>query len=395
MAHPPTTDLGFIFVGGIHQALHQAPVALALAKRPDVQVTAYVPPLEARKLTALLRRLDPLAAGLPRIVPLGLPFWAELIQLLLGRDRGAKPLALLAWRRQMLKHCALVAAERTSTLLKILPGRKPVMLHIPHGAGDRAGGFDRRIKLFDHIFVSGDYVQERSLSEGLAEPGKISTIGSLKLSALMNCSQPRPHLFDDGRPTVLYNPHFDVKLSSWSEAFAVANAIVEDGRFNLIVAPHTRLSAIMTPADHARWSAFGKQAGVHFDVGSFRVSDMTYTRAADIYLGDVSSQIYEFLAEPRPVVFFNAHGVGWEGDIDYRMWQLGEVATSVPDIVAALARAVERHPSYATRQRDYTRAMLGRIDGDAARGAASTILSALDRIRAKAAIAAVRTYGWA
>lgn len=27
---------------------------------------------------------------------------------------------------------------------------------------------------------------------------------------------------------------------------------------------------------------------------------MTYTPAADIYLGDVSSQSYEFLLDPRP-----------------------------------------------------------------------------------------------
>ena len=39
---------------------------------------------------------------------------------------------------------------------------------------------------------------------------------------------------------------------------------------------------------------------LRFDPGSPASTDMTYTRAADIYLGDVSSQVYEFIAEPRP-----------------------------------------------------------------------------------------------
>ena len=49
------------------------------------------------------------------------------------------------------------------------------------------------------------------------------------------------------------------------------------------------------------------------DLDSHRLNDMTYTNAADIYLGDVSSQVYEFSTQPRPCVFINAHGVAWQG----------------------------------------------------------------------------------
>lgn len=393
MRYSQTADLGFLFLGGMHQALHLAPAALALAKRPGVKVTAYVPPLDAHRLRSVFSRLDPLAADLPQVVPLRLPLWAELVQMLLGRSRGNKPLALLAWRGRLLRHCALVAAERTSTLLKLLPGRKPIMLHIPHGAGDRAGGFDRRIRLFDHVFVSGTYVLDRSLSEGLADPGMITTIGSLKLSALLNGADVPPKLFDDDRPIVLYNPHFEAKLSSWAQAEAVVEAIVRHGGFNLIVAPHARMFAAMAPKDFELWSQLGKKPGVHFDVTSFALSDMTYTRMADIYLGDVSSQIYEFLARPRPAVFFNAHDVAWQGRADYRMWQLGEVATTIPDVVAALVRAPERHRAFRARQQEFTTAVLGATDGDAPRRAASALLAGLDRVRAQAAIAAVRSFG--
>ena len=38
---------------------------------------------------------------------------------------------------------------------------------------------------------------------------------------------------------------------------------------------------------------------------------MAYTQRADIYLGDVSSQVYEFLLNPRPCVFLNPRRFDW------------------------------------------------------------------------------------
>lgn len=48
------------------------------------------------------------------------------------------------------------------------------------------------------------------------------------------------------------------------------------------------------------------------DLDSPRLVEMTYTLTADIYLGDLSSQLYEFLIRPRPVAFINAHRVDWQ-----------------------------------------------------------------------------------
>ena len=92
---------------------------------------------------------------------------------------------------------------------------------------------------------------------------------------------------------------------------------------------------------------------------------MSYTRAADIYVGDVSSQVYEFLNEARPCIFINAHGIPWEDDENYRMWHFGEVISSAEAIIPALDRAESLHARYRPVQEEAVRRALGdpNIDG--------------------------------
>ena len=87
------------------------------------------------------------------------------------------------------------------------------------------------------------------------------------------------------------------------------------------------------------------------DLGSAASTDMTYTAAADIYLGDVSSQVYEFLYRPRPCLFLDAHATRWAGDANYAHWQAGEVVTDTQGLGAALDRAVAQHDLYRPVQR--------------------------------------------
>ena len=83
-------------------------------------------------------------------------------------------------------------------------------------------------------------------------------------------------------------------------------------RFNCIVAPHIMLHQRrihISPAHKVvKWrndlpADLLKAPNIHFDFGSPNSVDMTYTLAADIYLGDVSSQIYEWIIKPRPAIF--------------------------------------------------------------------------------------------
>jgi hypothetical protein len=73
---------------------------------------------------------------------------------------------------------------------------------------------------------------------------------------------------------------------------------------------------------------------------------MSYTFAADIYLGDVSSQVYEFLQRPRPCVFLNSHRVDWRNDPNYTHWKAGDVIEDIADLGPAIDVACARHPLY-------------------------------------------------
>jgi CDP-glycerol glycerophosphotransferase (TagB/SpsB family) len=80
---------------------------------------------------------------------------------------------------------------------------------------------------------------------------------------------------------------------------------------------------------------------IRVDLGSNCCIDMTYTLGADIYLGDVSSQIYEFLLQPRPCVFLNAHGAQWQDDPNYLHWTCGPVLQGVAALDETLGRAAD------------------------------------------------------
>ena len=78
---------------------------------------------------------------------------------------------------------------------------------------------------------------------------------------------------------------------------------------------------------------------------------MTYMLAADIYLGDVSSQVYEFLLEPRPCIFLNGHNVTWQDNPYYFHWTLGQVVDDVQTgLRPALEKAFTSHPHFLPKQ---------------------------------------------
>jgi CDP-glycerol glycerophosphotransferase (TagB/SpsB family) len=109
---------------------------------------------------------------------------------------------------------------------------------------------------------------------------------------------------------------------------------------------------------------------------------MRYTLAADIYAGDVSSQVYEFLVEAKPCVFLNAHGANWRESRDYPMWRLGQVADTPEQAIDLIRSAVVDHPRFVELQREERRVRIGELEPGNARRAARLILSFLREGRA-------------
>lgn len=372
-----TEKIGFVLIGGQHQLLHIVPVAAALSRERRVTVVLFAATdVIARDAAALMRRLD---CGPFELSVLRLPDWLERVTQRRSIP-GSMKVPRLLFNVSSLRDCtALVTAERTSSALRRLPGRSPLMIHIRHGAGDRAVGFERRIKLFDHLLVAGEKDRRRVVEEKLLPPSRCHAVGYIKLSALRQLHTRAPVFFDNGRPTVLYNPHFETALSSWPvHARGLIDAIAQSGRFNLIVAPHVKLFASQDPAARREWENLAVPGRVIVDLGSARSSDMSYTLGADIYLGDVSSQIYEFLADPRPCVFVDSHRVDWRGDANYRMWAMGEVVQHPAAVVDALLRAPQLHGErYRAIQQQIVTDTLGESGPGCTERAAQVILDSL------------------
>jgi glycosyltransferase involved in cell wall biosynthesis len=218
--------------------------------------------------------------------------------------------------------------------------------------------------------VAGPNDERRLLEDRRVRPGHYAVIGYPKFDAARRLAGGRPRLFDNDRPTVLFNPHSKRSLRSW-EKFArpLIDHAVRTGEFNLIVAPHAKLFGRRQRSEWKRWESLAVPGRVIVDLGSGRSSDMTYTEAADIYAGDVSSQVYEFLSSPKPIVFLNAHGIAWRGNRDFPNWDLGDVVEDPRAAIEAIRNAADRHQLYADRQRKRMHAVVDPTPGAAARGA--------------------------
>lgn len=125
-------------------------------------------------------------------------------------------------------------------------------------------------------------------------------------------------------------------LTSWPcFGEAVLEYFAVNPQYNLIFAPHLKLFERGVPQSVRDYSRY---ANIMIDCESDKLVDCTYTKQADVYLGDVSSQVYEFLYYNKaPVIYLNADApINWKDDPNYEMWHLGCVVESLGELDASL-----------------------------------------------------------
>lgn len=348
-------QIGFLFNHDqIHQIGHSLPVAVKLAiAMPGARISVAV---TNRRIANEVNRL--LGSDLPANIELvELRIQSLALQLLINSLGKLMPVAKILLYRENLSYFtsldALVVTERTSLTLKSRYRlTKLKMILIDHGAGDRAIGFGASTGRFDHILAAGPKIRDRLISEVGVAPERVRIVGYPKFDAAAGSRVKLPFQ-DNGNPTVLYNPHLSPHLSSWfKHGRRILDWFVANPQYNLIFAPHIMLFQRRTvvTVDKIRMAfpgtldaKYSAALNIHVDTGSVASTDMTYTNAADIYLGDVSSQIYEFLRFPRPAIFVNSHGHDFKSDPNYAHWQAGEVIGSINQLESSLARAEALH----------------------------------------------------
>ncbi|ATW02410.1 CDP-glycerol glycerophosphotransferase family protein [Sphingorhabdus sp. YGSMI21] len=363
---PDPRRIGFLFNHDeLHQVAHIAPIIPAL-QRQATSARVEIITSSDRQADAVRQFLDP-ALPTPAFWSIRPNRWSRLAENMLGRMVPLNRLSSLKRSTELFRHFdALVVPETTTTFLKkIDPSARPKLIFFPHGAGDRSIGFSPEISLFDHVLLPGEKTRDRMLAAGVIRPDNHRIVGYPKFQAYAD--RPPVKLFDNDKPVVLYNPHFDPLLSSWFRFGAqILDHFANQTDYNLIFAPHVMLfqRKLLASVEHRmlkfrqhidpRYAALDH---IHVDIGSSRSVDMSYTNAADIYIGDVSSQIYEFIRTPRPAIFFNSHDADWQGNANYDHWNFGPVLDDVADLGPAL-KAVSPLPDIfreaQTRAFDYS-----------------------------------------
>ncbi len=364
--------IAFLFIAEAYQTYHGYTIALELAKRDGCDVVAYY---NDPTVPGHLQRIADANGVQP--VPVkrlkrGFLGWIIQSVRILGM---AKNQVMRANMDELLSYDIIVSVENTvAWLAKRRKSGRPVFVFKSHGAGDRDVAWHPRIAEFDLLLPHGSKTAERYLEQGLGRPNAIVTTGYLKTDVTERLREGKQALFENDRPVVIYNPHKDRKQSSWRQAIEpMLDQFSGQDQFNLIVAPHIKMFRRRSEQARQRWENRSTKS-ILIDTCSDRLLNNSYTVAADIYIGDVSSQVYEFTARPRPCVFLNFNKIEWRDNPNYLFWQMGEVIEDPDEILAAVARARELHPQYIEIQKKLTSDALGDDIQNGAKYAADAII---------------------
>ena len=325
-----------------HQIPHAAPYAFALSRlRPDWSVDILC---SSAAEEAFVKDIAPRFPG-ERATRrrLQVPLHARMLDPVISNFAFYRKRAVQrANQADLARYDALITPEITSLALKSAPGFERVkFIFTCHGSGDlfsnHFGPFDVRIKNFDFMILP-----KRRMAHTLERIGRADDIlyGVSGYPKFECFDGTRKRLFDNDLPTVLYNPTQNPHGTSW-HAFgpAVLDYFYARQDLNLIFAPHALLFKRGWTRGARLPTRFRATDRVRIDLGSRASFDMTYLASADLYLGDQSSQIYEFIPEPRPCVFLNQKEVGWRDNIDFLSWSFGPVVERIEDLGPAIDAA--------------------------------------------------------
>jgi len=342
-----------------HQVRHSAVVIPALiARHPAIEVTVLA---SSDTLLSTVRSICSEVEGKCRFVKLDIPFWHKPFASILDVALPFSRIDHLYSNREIFAGFdAVIVTEGTSLFLRKLRGLEHLkILRLDHGAGDRAIGFKPSFGGNDLVLLAGSKQRDRFLEFGYLRPDQIAVVGYPKFDTVRTTQ--KQTFFADGKPVVLYNPHPEPRLSSWYDmGIDVLEYFYNSKDFNLIFAPHIMLfkrrahftlEGLTFRLRHDLPEKYRNCPHIMIDTGSSASLDMTYTLAADIYLGDVSSQIYEFLINPRACIFLNANQVSWQNDPNYAFWHFGPVVCDTTGLDRALHCAADEYVHYRPVQR--------------------------------------------
>jgi hypothetical protein len=376
----PGGNVAFLFLGETLLIPHLYPIVEALAaEAPDVVIDIWVVTSVHEELISQWLKgagTDPSRTRIRRA-----PGFRDCPDLHSGENPPLPPKLpiLLRLLPHLIASQAIVCAEQTSLWLpRILPFLRRRFFKTSHGVGSMSARDDARRRAVRKLLVPSEQEKATYTARGLPDE-KLVVTGYIK-SAFGALAQPRK-LFADEKPVVVYAPHWQRHRSSWwAWGREIVGMLARQDRFNVILVPHQRLVE-KDPDVRDVLADVASLPHIYTDLDSFAMVDGTYMATADIYLGDTSSQVVEFLVRPRPCVFLNTGHIDWQATDDHEFWKCGEVVDELQQVVRALERAPARHSEFIGVQESFARQALGETGPEAPRRAARAIIEAIDQQR--------------
>jgi len=373
ISQQPETQIGFLLINSTAHLYHAASIAFELSYTQGIHVILYISTQENKAI------LDKLAQSYPKhrckFCFLAPSITHQIFRLFKKRLHPRVQDIIYNNKKKLLANDALVMTDKH--MLKFQTNTRPKYISVGHGAGDRATAFKSRYKDFDFLLVSGEAKWKRMEAEGIISEKNGRIVGYPKFDSVLQ-TIPKTIIFDNEKPIVLYNPHFNQNESSWTKwGEYILNYFYHSQDYNLIFAPHILLFS-KTKKDIAK--KYYDAENIHIDLGSNYLTDMTYTKMADIYLGDVSSQVYEFIGyKNRPCIFLNPNQEKWINNENFRMWNMGDVVSNMNNFESTVKNAKTHFCNYANTQSIYSKETFSTNNIPASQRAAKAIIEFMDQ----------------
>ena len=332
--------IAFLYLYGLHHLYHTAMTAMALSSiKMDYEILCISCNNEHTKALKKIQKNYP--GNYVRIIQLKQPFRYKYLNFKKKTYPSVNTMMKFAKPYLLDVDCIVTTSHGAPRMLiknKIL---KPSLIYQYHGCGDRKYSFDPVLKKFNFALLPGKYYQDRLIKEKIIGIEKTAVVGSPKFD-FTHQNQKSLKIFNNNNRIVLYAPHWEPKLSSYNlYAEYILQYFSEHKEMNLIFAPHVALKHWKTHLKYNINLDHYKQENIIVDFGSNFSTDGTYINKSDVYVGDVSSMVYEFIAfKARPCLFLNAHRVIWENNVNYRFWECGPVVEQKIDFERKLMESI-------------------------------------------------------
>lgn len=343
-------NIVFLYLNGLHQLFHTSMTAFELSSmQKDYKVKLIACHTDHYNILQSMKEYYPKSNC--EIILLPATFRYKYLNF--KKKTYPSPHSTIKMVKQYLNNTSAVVSTSHDLpkLLNKINCNHILKIYQYHGCGDRSYSFDPEYKNFNLLLIPGVYHKKRIIEEKIISQLKIRIVGYPKLDIPYKLNKIKTEFFKNNNPIVFYTPHWDPALSSYKDwSSKIIDYFKSHKEYNLIFAPHIQLIHWKYKYKYDVSFSNLKENNILVDYGSINSVNGFYSLISDIYIGDVSSQVYEFLShKPRSCIFLNPNLFSWKKNPDFRFWELGEVIEDFTNFDKILEKSLNAN-SYASFQ---------------------------------------------